>query len=101
MRRTPLVLHARDDVAQVRVVDAQVSRLGDRRDAGQIRRVVSGPPVAESSSAASTSASTATRTAPAASRPGRHSFFREPRANTEPEPTAWWSCSSYRPPVTS
>ena len=61
---------------------------------GQIPRVWSGPPVAESSSDASTSASTATFTAASASRPGRHSFLSEPRANTDPEPTAWWSCSS-------
>ncbi|CPU65001.1 Uncharacterised protein [Mycobacteroides abscessus] len=31
----------------------------------------------------------------------RHSFFREPRAKTEPDPTEWYARSSYRPPVTS
>ena len=37
---------------------------------------------------------TATRTAAAESNPGRQIFFIAPRANNEPEPTLWWSCSS-------
>src|SRR5690606_39035377 len=56
---------------------------------GQIRRVVSGPPVAASSSAASTRACTATRTASCADMSDHQSFFSEPFAYAEPEPTAW------------
>src|SRR5690554_6940349 len=55
---------------------------------GQICRMVSGPPVAASSSAASTRASTAVRTASSSPIPARQRFLSEPRAKTEPEPTA-------------
>ena len=90
-----------DDVAQDGVGHAAVPSAVTVTTTGQIWRKVSGPPVAASSSAASTSASTAVRTASWESRPARQRFLSEPRANTEPDPTAWKSCSSYRPPVTS
>ena len=67
----------------------------------KMRRVRSGPPVAESSSAASYSACRQTMTASRGSWSPRYSFLSDPLANGLPEPTAWYSCSSYRPPVTS
>jgi len=53
---------------------------------GKIRRVRSGPPVAESSSAASYSAWTQASTASATGMSSTYSFFSEPRAKTDPEP---------------
>src|SRR5690606_13757014 len=61
---------------------------------GQIRRPSPGPPVAESPSAASYRPSTAPLTARCSSMSGCQSFFSAPRANSEPEPTLWWRCSS-------
>ena len=52
-------------------------------------RTRSGPPVAESSSAASYSASTATRNAESASSTREYSFFIDDFAKIEPEPTDW------------
>ena len=54
---------------------------------GKIRRVMSGPPVALSSSAASYKASIAARTVVARSAPGSYRFFRADLANIEPDPT--------------
>jgi hypothetical protein len=56
---------------------------------GKICRVRSGPPVAESSSAASYSASTVIATASSSDSPACHSFYNELFANTDPEPTEW------------
>ena len=55
---------------------------------GKILRIRSGPPVAVSSSAASYSASTASRTASSVLTPGRYRFFSADLANSEPEPIA-------------
>ena len=35
-----------------------------------------------------------TAIASVADNPGRQRFFRDPRANNDPEPTLWWSRSS-------
>src|SRR3954454_9589153 len=56
---------------------------------GHRPRVASGPPVAESSSAASISASAATRSAASRSRPGRHRFLSEFFAGCPPDPVVW------------
>src|SRR6202012_684515 len=56
---------------------------------GEIPRPCSGPPVAESSSAASYSASTATRSAESASVTCEYNFLIDDFANIDPEPTDW------------
>lgn len=56
---------------------------------GKMPRTRSGPPVAESSSAASYNASTATRSADSASETWEYSFLIEDFAKIDPDPTDW------------
>ena len=49
----PALVHRADELGDLLLGQPPVALVGDDGDAGKIRRVMSGPPVAESSSAAS------------------------------------------------
>jgi hypothetical protein len=68
---------------------------------GKIALVTSGPPVAESSSAASYSDCTQESTASGMDMSSEYIFFSADFAKIEPDPMEWNLCSSYGPPATS